>query len=191
MFFYSEINLGITILIFIVSILIAFVLCHLFGCLCKNIAYSKNRDGEGYYWLGFWTFPVGLIIVASLPSVQIKKYKKENSDSRMKSDSFVLNSTEIKFIIDGYKSMYEKDLITYEMYNKQLSKFNRLKVINNNPATKISTNTQKKYSIKMICEDELMSVEEKRILLRTMLNNKEISSAEYSQIMDKLRKNTQ
>ena len=109
----------------------------------------------------------------------------------MKSDSFVLNSTEIKFIIDGYKSMYEKGVITYEMYNKQLSKFNRLKVINNNPATKISTNTQKKYSIKMICEDELMSVEEKRILLRTMLNNKEISSAEYSQIMDKLRKNTQ
>lgn len=198
-------GLGVLVIVYLFVFLGALALSHLFGNICRKIAYSKNRFSNGYYWLGFWTFPVGLIIVCCLPTLEVKKYK--NNSVVTKKQSFYLNNLDVKFLTEGYRQMYENNELSLDALNSHISRimsfysaeasstknidYGRKTTVSstNTKEVKKATITQSNSHISLICEDASLSLEEKQRALRNLLNQGKISSPQYSEAMKNIRKN--
>ena len=51
-----------------------------FAFMCRFIAKKKNRNPRGYFWLGFFTGWVGLLIIILLPKVDLQDDNNTHND---------------------------------------------------------------------------------------------------------------
>ena len=160
-----------------------FVVYPIFGTICAIIAGIKGRSKAGYWFFGYFTGIVAIIVISCLPKIkpfsyENRKITKEPSD------------TELYEKLLKYKHFYEAGVMSEEEYQKKVSVINYQLRNNEQPKQVVKVKPTVKTADKLINEvlkDPNSNIASKKEQLKALYKEHKITKEELKTALTRLR----